>query len=91
MVKPGGSTRRGGTCEAARSPPGGASDPSSEEQSARSCRSMVVRAVRGDPGTRAGRTLSLSARFAARTSEAGGEKLLRAARAAPSRRGEPEG
>lgn len=52
---------------------------------------MVVRAVRGDPGTRAGRTLSLSARFAARTSEPGGEKLLRTARAAPSRRGEPEG
>lgn len=53
---------RGGTCEAVKSPLGGASDPSSEEQSARSCRSMVVRAERGEPETRTRRALSLSAR-----------------------------
>lgn len=46
----------------AESPPGGASDPSREEQSARSCRSMVVRAAQGEPETRARRTLNLSAR-----------------------------
>lgn len=36
------------TCEAEESPLGDASEPSSEVQSARSCRSMVVRAARGD-------------------------------------------
>lgn len=50
-----------GTCEAAESPLGGASDPSNEEQSARSCRSMVVRAARGEPETSARLTLSFSA------------------------------
>lgn len=53
---------RGGTCEAVKSPLGGASDPSSEEQSARSCRSTVVRAAQGEPETRTRRALSLSAR-----------------------------
>lgn len=50
---------RGDTCESVKSPLGGASDTSSEEQSARSCRSMVVRAARGEPGTRRRRALSL--------------------------------
>lgn len=45
----------------AGSPIGGASGRRSEEQSARSCRSIVVRAARGDRETSAQRTLRLSA------------------------------
>lgn len=48
------------------SPLGDASVPSSEVQSARSCRSMVVRAARGDRETGTQRTLSLC-QVAART------------------------